>query len=461
MKQRIEELPYFADSGVLFAQIAHWRWAVFLDSGPAEARQGRYDILAAEPCTTLVTRGASTEVCRGDCCESSTDDPFALLRRELGPVEDTAGALPFQGGALGYFSYDLGRRLERLPEQSRDDRQLPEMAVGIYDWALVVDHRERRSWLVSAGRSAATTRRWDKLLALFSAPLVDGRPRVFRTHGAVGSSLPFSRYEAGFRRIQQYIRDGDCYQVNFAQRFSVACDGDAWLAYRALRESNSAPFSAWMHLPFLQVLCASPERFLQVRNRQIMTQPIKGTARRSDDPVEDAARARALRQSEKDRAENVMIVDLLRNDLSKNSEYFSVAVPKLFELQRFATVHHLVSTVTATLRQGRDALDLLRGCFPGGSITGAPKIRAMEIIDELEGVRRGIYCGCIGYVGFNGDMDTNIVIRTLTVQDGRIDFWAGGGIVIDSRLEAEYQETLDKAHALHALIGRFREATYN
>ncbi len=461
MKQRLEELPYFSDSALLFAQIAYWHWAVFLDSGTDDARQGRYDILAAEPYATLVTRGETTEICRDGGCESSREDPFALLRQALAPMGDNSGELPFYGGALGYFSYDLGRRLERLPNTAVDDTQLPQMAVGIYDWALVVDHEQRRSWLVSAGRDSQTAQRWDQLLRLFSAPLRDDGEGAFHTRGEVSSSLSFADYGAGFRRIQQYIRDGDCYQVNYAQRFSVACDGDAWVAYRVLRSINSAPFSAWMNLPFVQVLSASPERFLQVRDGKVVTQPIKGTAPRSDDPGEDAARARALQHSDKDRAENLMIVDLLRNDLSKNSEYFSVKVPKLFELQRFATVHHLVSTITATLRPDRDALDLLRGCFPGGSITGAPKIRAMQIIDELEGVRRGLYCGCIAYVGFNGDMDSNIVIRTLTVQDGQMQFWAGGGVVIDSRLEAEYQETLDKAHALHALISRFRVDEYN
>lgn len=461
MKQRIEALPYFSDSALLFSQIANWHWAVFLDSGSADSRQGRYDILAAEPYTTVVTRGDMTEICREGFCESSDDDPFVLLRRELAPIEGGIAELPFCGGALGYFSYDLGRRLERLPAVSVDDTQMPQMAVGIYDWALVVDHQAHQTWLVSAGRNDNTAQRWGQLLRLFSAPLPQAEAQAFSTQGDVLSSLPFDDYGKGFRKIKQYIRDGDCYQVNYAQRFSVACDGDAWAAYRALRRINSAPFSAWMNLPFLQVLCASPERFLRVCGGEVVTQPIKGTAPRSDNPADDAALAQALQGSEKDRAENLMIVDLLRNDLSKNSEYFSVRVPKLFELQRFATVHHLVSTVTATLRPDRDALDLLRGCFPGGSITGAPKIRAMEIIDELEGYRRGIYCGCIGYIGFNGDMDTNIVIRTLTVQDGVMQFWVGGGIVIDSQLDAEYQETFDKAHALHALIRRFHDDGYN
>ncbi len=455
MSQRLERLPYFADTEALFAPLAQKPWAIWLDSGHPHTRQGRYDIVVADPYATLVTHGDLTEIVTAGGQRCSSDDPFDLLRRELGDVSPRVGDLPFCGGALGYFSYDLGRRIERLPTLAVDDRGQPEMAVGLYDWALVVDHQRRESYLVSAGREAGTDERWDELLRLFSAPLPPADPDPFVTHGEVESTLPYPRYHDGFERIQRYIRDGDCYQVNYAQRFSVGCEGDAWRAYRALRRSNPAPFAAWMNLPFMQVLCASPERFLQLRGGKVTTQPIKGTAPRSDDPAEDEAAAAALSRSAKDRAENVMIVDLLRNDLSKTARPFSVRVPKLFELQSFATVHHLVSTVTATLRNGCDALDLLRGCFPGGSITGAPKIRAMEIIDELERVRRGLYCGCIGYIGFDGDMDTNIVIRTLTVQNGRADFWAGGGIVIDSETEAEYRETLDKARAMRMLIDSF------
>ena len=455
MSQRVESLPYYADTGPLFAQVANWRWAIFLDSGPPAARQGRYDIIAADPTITLVTRGATTEIESASGVTTSSDDPFALLRRALGRRLPAIGGLPFCGGALGYFGYDLGRRVERLPDEALDDRGLPEMAVGIYDWALVVDHRRRRSHLVSAGRDAATAERWGRLLRLFSAPRRPPPAAPFLTRGEVETTLPPAAYRDGFERIQRYIRDGDCYQVNYAQRFSVACEGDPWSLYRALRHANPAPFSAWLNLPFVQILSASPERFLALRAGRVTTQPIKGTARRSDDPVADEAAAAALSASVKDRAENVMIVDLLRNDLSKSAAPFSVRVPKLFEVQSFATVHHLVSTVTATLRPGRDALDLLRGCFPGGSITGAPKIRAMEIIDELERVRRGPYCGCIGYIGFDGDMDTNIVIRSFTVQQGQMDFWAGGGIVIDSDCAAEYRETLDKARALRVLIDRF------
>jgi para-aminobenzoate synthetase component 1 len=260
------------------------------------------------------------------------------------------------------------------------------------------------------------------------------------------------RYGRAFRRLQRYIRDGDCYQVNLAQRFSAAAAGDAWLAYQRLRVLNPAPFSAYFSTPYARVLSASPERFLSARDGRVETRPIKGTRPRAGHARLDAQLVEDLRTSEKDRAENVMIVDLLRNDLSKNCALGSVRVPKLFDVESYATVHHLVSTVTGELRPGCDALDLLRGCFPGGSITGAPKLRAMQIIEELEAHRRGVYCGAIGYLGFDGGMDTSIAIRTLVYSHGSVRFWAGGGIVADSKEEDEYQETFDKAVAMLKLL---------
>ena len=274
----------------------------------------------------------------------------------------------------------------------------------------------------------------------------------FRVTSNIVSSHTRESYGRAFRRIHQYIRDGDCYQVNLAQRFSASASGDPWLAYQALRVINPAPFSAYLSTPYAQVLSSSPERFLRVHHGMVETKPIKGTRPRAGHARLDAELAEQLRLSEKDRAENVMIVDLLRNDLSKNCELGSVKVPRLFEIESYATVHHLVSTVTGTLKAGRDSIELLRGCFPGGSITGAPKLRAMQIIDEVERARRGVYCGAIGYIGFDGGMDTNIAIRTLTVSHGSVRFWAGGGIVADSQAESEYQESFDKAGALLRLM---------
>lgn len=457
MSARCEELPFFEDTAALFLPWADRRWAVFLDSGFPHSRQGRYDIIAAEPIRTLITRGALTEIREGETITLSREDPFALVRDALGeraaPIED----LPFSGGAIGYFGYDLARRLERLPQLAADGENIPEMAVAIYDWALVVDHQRRRSFLVAQGRSPQLDSRWPYLIEAFSQIQTIGWQQAgFSVSGPVASNLDRAAYGRAFTRIQRYIREGDCYQVNLAQRFAAFCSGNPWSAYQSLRTFNPAPFSAYLNTPPVQVLSSSPERFLKVEAGVVETKPIKGTRPRSLDPQQDAMSAQALRESAKDRAENLMIVDLLRNDIGKNCVPGSVQVPGLFEVESYATVHHLVSTIRGRLLPDRDALDLLRGCFPGGSITGAPKIRAMEIIEELEPHRRGVYCGAIGYIGFDGNMDSNIAIRTLAHSGNTIRFWAGGGIVADSEVEQEYQECYHKAAALLHLLEQHR-----
>jgi para-aminobenzoate synthetase component 1 len=254
--------------------------------------------------------------------------------------------------------------------------------------------------------------------------------------------------------ISDYLRAGDCYQVNLAQRFSAQYTGDEYQAYLRLRKANQAPFSAFIRIEDSVILSISPERFLAVNGDKVQSKPIKGTRPRSNDPACDQANIDALLASEKDQAENLMIVDLLRNDLSKSCQADSVEVPQLFQIESFAAVHHLVSTVTGTLVQNCTPIDLLRGAFPGGSITGAPKIRAMEIIEELEPHRRSIYCGSIGYLGLNRDMDTSICIRTLLCEDNNIYCWAGGGIVLDSVAAEEYQESLDKVCKILPLLSQ-------
>lgn len=454
---RVQELPYFEDSAALFLPWADRRWAVFLDSGFPHSRLGRYDIIAAEPVKTLVTRGALTEIRANGTIALSPEDPFSLVRKALGEAVPAVPGLPFQGGAIGYFSYDLARRLERLPERATDAENIPEMVLGIYEWAVVVDHMERRSWLVGQADSPGLEQRWPHLVESFSRIQTLGwQTGGFSVLGEVASNMDRARYGRAFDRIQHYIREGDCYQVNLTQRFSAYCAGNPWAAYQLLRHYNPAPFSAYLHYPQVRIMSSSPERFLKVEDSLVETKPIKGTRPRSADPQQDAANAEELAASLKDRAENLMIVDLLRNDIGKCCAPGSVHVPKLFEVESYATVHHLVSTVRGRLAEGQGAVDLLRGCFPGGSITGAPKIRSMEIIEELEPHRRGVYCGSIGYIGFDGNMDTNIAIRTLAHSDGTIRFWAGGGIVVDSDPDLEYQECYHKAAALLRLLEQFR-----
>lgn len=449
MHMRLTPLIYQPDSAELFQAIAAEPWSVFLDSGRPRAGSGRFDILTARPFITLVSRDGETAIEQAGRLIKSVEDPFMLLRRYLAAeVESTL--LPFTGGAIGYFGYDLARCIEHFGDRN-DASVIPDMVVGIYDWAVVVDHASRSSWLVGAERDARTEGSWDELLAMFGEPASTGsnRPSAspFRV-GEVACNFTLDTYRAAFERIQQYIHAGDCYQVNLAQQFSAPVSGDHWLGYQALRRLNPAPYSAYLNFPGVRVLSSSPERFLSLRQGVIETKPIKGTRPRATEPEEDAALAMALRNSEKDRAENLMIVDLLRNDLGKVCTPGSVRVPRLFEIESFATVHHLVSTVTGELAEGGDAVGLLRAAFPGGSITGAPKLRAMQIIDELEPHRRGVYCGAIGWLGFNGDMDTSIAIRTLVSANDTLLFYAGGGIVADSEAEAEYRECFDKATAM-------------
>ncbi len=452
----LHELPYREDSSLLFSQWARQPWAVFLDSGVPYDDQGRFDIFTANPRATLVTRGQLTEVRDSRGVRLTPDDPFRLIRQALGAHRENPAGLPFCGGAVGYFAYDLAWRLERLPRTAKDCDRLPDMAVGIYDWAVVVDHQQRQSFLVAQDH-ATLKRLWPVIHQGYARP---SKPvPAFHLLSPVVSHLSRRDYIEAFERIQFYIREGDCYQVNFAQRFSAAASGDPWTAYLELRETNPAPFSAFLRLPQLTILSSSPERFLKVRDGQVETRPIKGTRPRCSNPEEDLFQIQALAESPKDRAENLMIVDLLRNDLSKTCQLGSVKVPSLFQVESFATVHHLVSTVIGKLKPDCHALDLLRHCFPGGSITGAPKIRAVEIIEELEGIRRGVYCGAIGYIGYDGAMDTNIVIRTLVHANNQIHFWAGGGIVADSRPLQEYQESYDKAAALIKVLSRFQGAT--
>lgn len=449
-------LPYTSDSSGVFEALVDQPWAVFLDSGYPGCAQGRYDILSANPSTTLVTRGMRTLVRSRSGIRQTEADPFVLLGRELENQAAAADDLPFSGGAIGYFSYDLGRRLERLPAIARDHEALPEMAVGIYRWAVIVDHHEHMAWLAGYCHDAIEKARLQRLAANLSKSNSTRRRKPFGVVSPIASNFTRADYLKAFERIKRYIREGDCYQVNLAQRFSASVEGDPWLAYRQLRRINPAPYGAYLNLPFSQILSASPERFLRVAQACVETKPIKGTRPRSPVIEADSSLARELAGSAKDRAENVMIVDLLRNDLSKCCEPGSVKVPKLFDVESFATVHHLVSTVTGRLASHLRATDLLRACFPGGSITGAPKLRAMQIIEELEPERRGVYCGSIGYLGFDGNMDTNIAIRTLTVTRGIATVAAGGGIVFDSVGEQEYQETLDKASAMLRLLNLFQ-----
>ncbi len=455
MNPRRHDLGYHADVASRLARLVDRPWFIYLDSCRERAAGGRYDIVACDPIATVVTQGDTTTVTAGDGTVEHAGDPFGVLERELErrlPRVPATG--PFSGGALGYFAYDLARRLERLPATAAHDIALPEMAVGIYGWAIVVDHDERRAELVVHPDADCDVARivsaWNAQPPLTPAAFGSS----FTVTAAVRPEISFAEYAAAWHRIKHYIREGDVYQVNLTQRFSAPAHGHPWDAYLRLRNLNPAPFSAYFALPDGAVLSSSPERFLRVEGRRVETRPIKGTRPRGASPEEDAALAAELAASDKDRAENVMIVDLLRNDLGRSCAPGSVRVPKLFAVESYTKVHHLVSTVEGLLADGLGPLDALRNCFPGGSITGAPKLRAMEIIEEIEPSRRSVYCGSLGYVSRSGHMDTNIAIRTLVCHRERMYCWAGGGIVMDSDLDAEYAECLAKAAAMLEVFQR-------
>ena len=447
------ELLYVEDSAALFSQIRDYPWPVILDSANTSPEVGRYDILAAAPFITLETAAGSTQISHHHNKRTVTLDPFLLLNDILKDYKQRTTDLPFAGGAIGYFAYDLGRYLEVLPELAEDAEHIPDMAIGIYDWAVIVDHKLKRCWLTSHGLDPQTHKIWPELLQKLNLSTAKETSDTFTITSPLTSNFDESGYKAAFAKIKTYITEGDCYQVNLAKRFEVAAEGDPWIAYQALRKQNSAPFSVYFDTGNVTILSSSPERLLRVDGAKVETKPIKGTRPRDlNNPEKDRQLAQSLQASLKDRAENLMIVDLLRNDIGKVCEPGSIRVPQPFALESFATVHHLVSTITGTLANTESAVTLLRACFPGGSITGAPKLRAMEIIEELEPHRRGIYCGSIGYIGFDGNMDTNITIRTMVFSDNRLRFWAGGGIVADSDADEEYQEVHDKAAAMINLI---------
>jgi para-aminobenzoate synthetase component 1 len=424
------------------------------------------------------SKGRRTEILQGDIWRPAEGDALGVIRGLLGDcrVEPVPGLPPFQGGAAGYIGYDYGAVLERIPATRYDDLALPDVILGLYDWVIAWDHQAGVAWIVSLGvpgcgaeRGRRARERLDQVVARAREAGQPGRraaggastPRqpaapsyaVTSTDAAVAIGLRSTFTHRGYLdavgKVREYIVAGDIFQANLSQRFRAPLPEPPFELYRRLRRRNPAPFAAYLGFDDVTVLSASPERFLRLdHERQVETRPIKGTRPRGLVPMHDAALGRALAESEKDRAENLMIVDLLRNDLSRVCRPGTVRVPELFALEQHPTVHHLVSTVVGELEPAADAVDLVRAAFPGGSITGAPKVRAMEIIAELEPTRRGVYCGSIGYISATGAMDTSIVIRTFVAAGGGLYFQAGGGIVADSDPELEYRETLDKAQGL-------------
>jgi len=427
--------------------------ALFESARPG--RNARWTYLTADPVAVIETPSAGPDV-------------FAtarrLLRRLAADALDDANAPAFTGGLAGFLGYDLGRQLERLPELTLADQELPTLRLALHDWVLAWDRRDGRAWL--AGRAVdELVGRLDRRLAEVVERL-DGPAPVVATSDApdgleMRSGLDRAAYEAGVASIRRSIAEGDIYQANLTRRLEAPFRGDPWPLYRRLRTGDPALFAAYVDLgpsPFTgaprAIASASPEPFLSVtRDGLVETNPIKGTRPRGRDRASDRALACELLGSAKDRAENVMIVDVLRNDLGRVCRPGSVRVPRLCRLERTAAVQHLVSTVTGRLAPGRDAFDLLAASFPGGSITGAPKIRAMQLLEELEPVRRGPYTGAAGWLSPDGAMGTSILIRSLVADGERLTLHVGGGITWRSDPAAEWDETVAKARGPLSAIG--------
>jgi para-aminobenzoate synthetase component I len=494
----VEPLGETAEPAEVGARFLDLPYLLFLDSAamhpyprrPQEERPTgdleQYSFLSADPVALVRSKGSVTEMRQAASTPWITVPGDALIAaRGLLPQEPLApvsGVPPFQGGLAGYIGYDWGAVLERLPRTRYDDLSIPDVVLGLYDWVIAWDHRIGNAWLISTGlpatgaeREPRARKRMDlvreRLGRRVAQPTVEpARPPgvapplpgdspapSYPVEGIAGareiglrSTFTHQGYLDAVGRVREYIIAGDIFQANLSQRFQTGLPEKPFDLYRRLRRRNPAPFAAYLDYGDLAILSASPERFLRLdeQRRLVETRPIKGTRPRGLGPMHDAALGRALAESEKDQAENVMIVDLLRNDLSRVCRAGTVRVPELFALEHHPTVHHLVSTVIGELEPGAQAADLIRAAFPGGSITGAPKVRAMEIIAELEPTQRGVYCGSVGYISVTGAMDTSIVIRTYLALRGQVYFQAGGGIVADSDPELEYRETLDKARGL-------------
>lgn len=419
-----------------------------LDSGMDEKKLGRYSLISSRPFDIIKLK-------------NTNENPLDYLKDKLSKfkVENNTD-LPFVGGAVGYLSYDIGNYIEKLPRTATDDTQVYDLYFCLYNFAIVVDHLECKKYIATPDIDIEKEK---IIIEEIENIIINSQKKDIdvRYEEVIGSRLVSnfkkSDYIDSINKIREYIKSGDIYQANLTQRFEGNTNLSSYFLYKRLREVSKAPFAAYLNFDDYQVLSNSPERFIKCIDRKIETRPIKGTRPRGNTKEEDIRLQEELKNSEKDKSELLMIVDLERNDLGKVSKIGTVKVPELFVIEPYANVSHLVATVTGELEDSLDSIDVLKATFPGGSITGAPKIRAMEIIDELEPTQRNVYTGSVGYIGFNGDMDFNIAIRTLIKKDEKIYFQVGGGITWDSNPEDEYQETLDKAKSIMEAVKGYYE----
>jgi len=463
LKTLLREIVISSSAEEVYALFAREQDSVFLDSAIDVEGTGRYSFIARDPFLVFTSKGPIVSLRDAEGTSTHVVSPFRILKDLLNKyhIDKVPSFPPFTGGIIGYFGYDMGYLLETISSNGQDDSDVPDCCIGFYDTALIFDHYEGKSYIASTGfpefdeekRLYRANQRIDELTELVNEVRPLTLPQQPIAQGEYTANFTKETYCNMVRQAMDYIRSGDIFQVNLSQRFTANLTVSPFELYRYLRHSNPAPFASYLNFPEVVVVSASPERYLLLKDKLVESRPIKGTRPRGTDEQSDNRLKEELLASEKDRAELVMIIDLQRNDLGRVCEYGSVRVPDLMRLEEYATVFHLVSTVTGRVRPDKDIIDLVMASFPGGSITGAPKVRAMEIIDESEPVRRGIYTGSIGYIDFNGDADLNIVIRTFVIKGGQAHFQVGGGIVADSVPELEYQETLDKGRALMQALG--------
>ncbi len=435
-------LPYNRKSSELFATLRHRPSAVLLQSAATSA--GRYDIISTNPTLTVIATAEKTWLLRDHMLEILHSDPLDFLIAHT-PQTLPTSPYPFIGGIIGYWSYDWGVQLHHIKRRILPHHALPVLHLGLYDWAIIVDHQTETSTYVSYNLDKDHLSFLDELLL----PATPPQDIPFQLQRAWQSNIDYTQYQQQFLRIQEHLHAGDCYQVNFSQRFFSHYKGDPWHAYQRLMDSCSAAFCAYLNCGTHHILSLSPERLLKVSSdKSVEAKPIKGTRPRGKTVAEDQHLALELQHSTKDRAENVMIVDMLRNDLGRLCISGSIAVPNLCALESYHNVHHLVSTIQGQLPDDCHPLHLLKSIFPGASITGAPKKRVIEIIEQLETHQRHIYCGTIGYYSVDGQLDSNICIRTALCHDGQIEIAGGGGIVLDSDVAEEYAEIQSKISAM-------------
>lgn len=452
---QIKEYKLEKEAIDIFQNFLSDEYPVFLESQRDKEKLGRYSIIASNPFIKIIGKDEILKV------QYLTEGKEVISKKKL--LEeltnilkkykiDYRGELPFVGGVIGHFSYELLKEIEKVDIEQIDDLSIPDLNVGIYNEVVVVDHLEDKLYIISNNFLEDSKKRLKDLESKVFEKNLNIKDIFYDNEVIVTSDITKSEYINAINEVKENIRDGNVYQINFTQRFQANLNKSSFTLYKRLRETNKAPFAAYLSYDDYEISCSSPERFIRVVDKKIDTRPIKGTIARGKTNKEDLENKNILKNSKKDQSELLMIVDLERNDLGKISEIGSVKVSELFYIEEYATVFQQIANVSSILREDIDLKDIFYATFPGGSITGAPKIKAMELIGKLEKTNRNIYTGSIGYISFNGNMDLNIVIRTVLCKENKAYYQVGGGIVWDSDPELEYEESLLKGKALREAL---------